>query len=120
MELKLASADRPPHADKPERRRSKLVRRIDQQLAQLKTLGDGEGWLPSWVWISDTGTYYVPLRYGRVSLELKKGMFSVECSNLDEVENALCQLRAMVVRGDLDSQLEAAAGQLRAGFASQE
>ena len=35
---------------------------------------------------------------------MKKGMFSVQCQDLDHVEAALCTVRAMVLQGDFDAQ----------------
>src|SRR3546814_19433989 len=62
----------------------------------------GEVRRASWVWMDEQGTYFVPIKYGRFPLELKKGMFSVQCQNLDECEHVLCTFRTMILAGELD------------------
>jgi hypothetical protein len=69
-----------------------------------------------WLWMDDTGTYFLPIKYGRQPIELKKGMFSVQCADLDQAEAALCTIRAMVLQGDLDDQLAKASTDIRAKF----
>lgn len=43
-------------------------------------------------------------------------MTSIECQNLDEVEHALCEIRAMTAGGKLDEQLRQAASAIREKF----
>jgi hypothetical protein len=43
-------------------------------------------------------------------------MFSVQCQDLDEVENVLCTFRGMVLKGDLDDHLTRASGEIRKMF----
>ena len=49
-------------------------------------------------------------------MELKKGMASIECANLDEAEHALCEVLAMTLAGDLDGQLKDASTAIREKF----
>ena len=43
-------------------------------------------------------------------------MFSVMCADLDQVENALCTIRAMVLQGDFDNQLAKASERILTNF----
>ena len=47
-------------------------------------------------------------------------MFSVQCADLDHVENALCTIRAMVLQGDFDDQLTKASADIRKKFGKTE
>lgn len=62
--------------------------------------------------MDETGTYFVPIKYGRHTLELKKGMFSIQCQNLDDVEHVLCTFRGMVLNGELDDHLVRVSGEI--------
>ena len=116
MELKFAATARPDKASADVQRRQKLVRRIDQQIGYVRQIIDGKQPRAAWVWMDEAGTYFLPLKYGRQPLELKKGMFSIQCVDLDHVEAALCAVRAIVLKGDLDDQLAKASTDIRAKF----
>ena len=116
MELKFAATARPDKASVDVLRRQKLVRRIDQQIGYVRQIIDGKQPRAAWVWMDEAGTYFLPIKYGRQPLELKKGMFSVQCQNLDEVEHALCTFRGMVLNGDLDDQLTRVSVDIRKRF----
>jgi hypothetical protein len=116
MELKFAATARPDKASVDVLRRQKLVRRIDQQIGYVRQIIDGKQPRAAWAWMDEAGTYFLPIKYGRQPLELKKGMFSVQCQNLDEVEHALCTFRGMVLNGDLDDQLTRVSVDIRKRF----
>jgi hypothetical protein len=105
MEFKFVPNQKPGKVDVTTLRRQKLVRRIDQQIGYVRLMIEGHEPRGSWVWMDETGTYFVPIKYGRHTLELKKGMFSVQCQNLDEVEHVLCTFRGMVLNGDIDGSI---------------
>ena len=69
-----------------------------------------------WFWINDTGKLNLAVRYGSQVLELAKGKNAVELASGEELIAALHSLKAAVLAGELDAQIEAASGQLRAGF----
>lgn len=116
MEFKFVSNQKPGKVDVTTLRRQKLVRRIDQQIGFVHSVVEGHDPRGTWFWMDKTGSYFVPIKYGRHTLELKKGMFSVQCKDLDEVENVLCTFRAMVLKGDLDDHLNRASGEIRKSF----
>lgn len=116
MDLKLSAAAKPEKIAVEIDRRQKLVSRIDQQIGYVRQMVDGQVPRAAWAWMDDAGRYFLPIKYGRQNLELKKGMFSVECADLDAVEHALCAVRAMAMSGELDAQITKAAEVIRANF----
>jgi hypothetical protein len=66
--------------------------------------------------MDEAGTYFLPIKYGRQPVELKKGMFSIQCADLDHVEAALCAVRAMILKGELDEQLAKVSTDIRTKF----
>ena len=116
MEFKFVSNQKPGKVDVTTLRRQKLVRRIDHQIGLVRSVIEGRDPRGSWFWMDETGTYFVPIKYGRHTLELKKGMFSVQCQDLDEVEHVLCTFRGMILNGDMDDLLSRTAVEIRKRF----
>jgi|TARA_Y100000815_G_scaffold252134_1_gene256102 hypothetical protein len=116
MKLKLTSKSRPKTVSPEIQRRERLIHRIDQQIGYIRQIIEGKKPRAAWVWMSADGTYYLPINYGKQALELQKGMVSIECQNLDEVEHALCEVRGMVLAGKLDDQLQNASSAIREKF----
>jgi hypothetical protein len=116
MELKFVSNQKPGKVDVTTLRRQKLVRRIDQQIGLVRSVIEGHDPRGSWFWMDETGSYFVPIKYGRHTLELKKGMFAVQCQNLDDVEHVLCTFRGMVLNGDMDTHLTMKSAEIRNNF----
>ena len=116
MELKFAASAHPQKVSAELFRRQKLVRRIDQQIGYVRQIIDGKQPRAAWAWMDEAGTYFLPIKYGRQPLELKKGMFSIQCADLDHVEAALCTVRTMVLKGELDDQLARASTDIRKRF----
>jgi hypothetical protein len=113
MELQFAAAARPELANEFIQRRRKLVSRIDQQIGYLRQMIDGKEVRAAWVWLDEAGSYSLPIKYGRHPIELKKGMYSIVCKDLDEVEHALCTVRALVLDGQFDAQLKRVSSEIR-------
>ena len=65
---------------------------------------------------NDAGKINLAVRYGSKVLELAKGKNAVELGSGDELIAALHALKAAALAGELDAQIEAASGALRAGF----
>lgn len=116
MELKFVATARPEKVDVTVQRRQKLVRRIDQQIGYVRQMIDGKQPRAAWVWMDSEGTYFLPIFYGRHQIELQKGKFAIECPDLDHTEAALCTVRAMVLKGDFDSQLAKVSADIRGRF----
>ena len=69
-----------------------------------------------WFWINDAGKINLAVRYGSKVLELAKGKNAIELGSGDELVAVLGKLKDAVLAGELDAQIEAASGALRAGF----
>ena len=69
-----------------------------------------------WFWINETGKINLAVRYGSKVLELAKGKNAIELASGDELIATLQALKTAVLAGELDPQIDAASGALRAGF----
>jgi hypothetical protein len=118
MELKFVATKKPVAVDAVTQRRQRLIRRIDQQISLIKSATDLGPPRSSWVWMDEAGAYLVPIKYGRQPIELKKGMFSIQCTDLEHVAQALATVRAMILKGELDDQLARASSDIRSRFRS--
>lgn len=116
MDLNFVSATKPVQVSPAVRRRQKLVQRIDQQLGYCEGMKTGQHPRAAWPWMDDAGSYFVPVKYGRHVLELKKGMFAVQCKDVPEIEAALTKVRAMALSGDFDDQLGKVSTEIRKRF----
>lgn len=116
MELKFVAAKKPEASDPIVQRRHRLVRRLDQQISLMKSAADGMLPRSSWIWMDNKGAYFLPVKYGRQTIELKKGMFAIECDSVDLTIQALAHVRGMVLNGELDVQLAAASSAIRSKF----
>lgn len=118
MELKFVAAKKPEAVNTTVLRRQRLVRRIDQQVSLISAAKDGMLPRTSWVWMDDKGSYFLPIKYGRNPIELKKGMFAIQCDSIDHAAEVFTAMRASVLTGDLDEQLSKASVEIRAKFGS--
>lgn len=116
MNLKFAAVAKPTPISAEVQRRQRLINRIDQQIAHCAGLRAGQPIKASWIWMDETGNYFVPIKYGRHPIELKKGMFSIQCKSIEECEEALSTVRSMVLNGDYDTQLTKVAEEIRGKF----
>lgn len=118
MELKFVANAKPMQIDPVILRRQKLIMRVDQQIGFVRQMIAGKPQRATWARLDEDGGYVLPIKYGRQQIELKKGMFAVQCADLDQVEAALCAIRAMIGQGDFDDQLAKASAAIRAKFKS--
>ena len=116
MELNFVAATKPGPVSVAVKRRQRLVQRIDQQIGYCQAMKAGQMPRAAWAWMDEAGSYFVPIKYGRQQIELKKGMFSILCKDLDEVEEAFGTVRAMVLGGDFDEQLAKVSTEIRKKF----
>lgn len=138
--LKLTAAKKPSNQTAEQHRRSKLMRRIDEQIrlataqqrgetyagTKTKTVVDSASGLRQqvavakrikawWFPVSD-GHLALTVRYGSQVLELAKGKFSVDVVDFDHLPATLELVRDAVAKGELDAQIAAASTSLRKGF----
>jgi hypothetical protein len=116
VELRYVATKKPEIVDMAVQRRQRLVRRLDQQISLIKSAVHGVLPRASWVWMDEKGSYFLPVKYGRSAIELKKGMFAIHCDSAEDVAKALVTLRRMVLNGEIDDQLAKASKDIRARF----
>ena len=138
--LKLVAAKRNTNVAPALQRRTKLLKKIAEQIALAKARKDGTTYAPTrtrnvkdaetgvtravempkrvreWWWTAENGKTCLALRYGAKAVELAKGKTAVEVSGGDELIAALATLKQAVEAGELDAQIEVASVALRAGF----
>jgi len=138
--LKLVSTKRPSQLSVTQYRRNKICRRLHEQILLARGRQDGKQFsstkfrtvvnpetgerksieisktVKQWWFTSDNGKTVIAIRYGARVLEISKGKFAVELASESDIVNTLEIVKNAVESGELDSQLEAAAGKLRIGF----
>lgn len=121
-------------------RRSKLTGKVDLQIALAKAQTEGADFVASrkktvidretglkkrvdaamtvrqWWWTNQAGTVVLGLRYGSKPIEIAKGKNAIEVGSIDNLVDTLLAVREAIVTGELDAQIEAASGAVRAGF----
>lgn len=138
--LKLIAAKRPVQMPPVVQRRNKLAKRIGEQIELAKAKQDGKLYAPmkqrtvkdeetgetktvqvpkrikEWWFVADSGKTCVSLRYGAKVIEITKGKTAVELESNAELVTTLETLQQAVDAGELDTQIEAVAGAVKAGF----
>ena len=122
-------------------RRYKLVNKLHEQLELCEARRAGQSYAPKkiktiknpatgeiatvevakrvkeWFWTNDAGRINLAVKYGSQVLTFAKGKNAIEVANADDLIAALKTLKDAVLAGELDAQIEAASGALKAGFA---
>jgi len=137
--LKLTAAKKPSQLAPIVQQRSKLAKRIWEQIELAKAQASGSTFtskrlrsvrdidgvrktvevakrVKQWWFVADNGKLCLSIRYGSKLLELSKGKSAVELANGDEIIRTLEIVQSAVMSGELDAQIESASGSLRAGF----
>ena len=139
--LKLVAAKRAVQLSPVIQRRNKVAMRIAEQIEFAQAKPDGKLYAPmkqrtvkdeetgeiktvqvakrvkEWWFTTDNGKLCVSLRYGAKVVSLgAKGVTAVELASDKELVATLEVLRQAVNAGELDAQIEAVAGAVKAGF----
>lgn len=137
--LKLTNTRKPTQQPAIIQQRNKLAKRIWEQIElakaqaaggtfaskRLKSVKGEDGIrrtvevakrVKPWWFVADNGKVCLNIRYGAKLIELAKGKTTIEVANADELLKVLDIVKVAVIDGELDAQIEAASGQLRAGF----
>ena len=138
--LKLVNAKRPVQLSPVLQRRNKVAKRISEQIELVKARQEGKTFSPTrqrtvkdaetgqnmtvsvpkrvkeWWFFSDSGKLCLSLRYGAKVVEIAKGKTAVELTGEKELVATLEILKQAVESGELDGQIEAVAGAVKAGF----
>ena len=137
--LKLTASKKPSSVPPILHRRNKLSTKVWEQIQlakahkegdtftvkKFKTVKDADGSSKSielqkrvrpWWFLASDGKVCVNVRYGAKLIELAKGKTAVEVANAEDLIKTLELIKAAVEAGELDTQIEAASGAVRAGF----
>ena len=138
-QLKLTNTRKPTQQPAIIQQRTKLAKRIWEQMELAKAQQAGETFsskrlksvvgtdgvkrtvevskrVKPWWFVSDAGKLCVNIRYGSKTIELAKNKTTVEVADVAELINTLNVIKAAVMAGALDAQIAAVSGQLRSGF----
>lgn len=121
-------------------RRYKLVNKLHEQLELCEARKAGQIYAPKkiktiknpatgesttveavkrvkeWFWTNDAGKINLAVKYGSQVLSFAKGKNAIEVATADDLIATLKALKDAVIAGELDAQIEAASGALKAGF----
>lgn len=137
--LKFTNAVKTRHQAPIVGRRNKLGKKLWEQIklaeaelqgaelniTRLKTVRDVDGTrktievpkrIKPWWFTSEQGKVCLTVKYGSAVLELKKGLPSIELASRDQLVTTLETIKKAVEQGELDKEIEAASGALRANF----
>jgi len=137
--LKLTATQKPVQQSQTQQRRNKLAKRLWEQIELARAQATGSVYAPikfktitsadgvrrqveqhkrvkQWWFVADSGKLALSVRYGTKLLELAKGKWAVEVGTDKDLVSVLETLKAAVLEGELDAQIDAAANKLRAGF----
>ena len=138
--LKLISAKRSYIQQPIQQRRSKLSKRIWEQIELAKARTENKEFAPTryksftssdgttttveqrkrvkqWWWEQANGKIALSIRYGSKVIALNAKSNAVEVNTMTDLINALNVIKVAVEAGELDTQIETASTMLRKGFA---
>ena len=136
--LKITNVVRQITANTNEFRKTKLLKKLDEQISlataqkngelftvkRLKNVKDGNGnstqievqkRVSPWFW-TDNNKTFVQIRYGTRVLELQKGKNTIETASADDLLKNLAIVKTAVASGELDAVIEAASVKVRERF----
>ena len=138
--LKLTNAKRPARVSDDVQRRTKLIRRLQEQRELARAAAAGQCYTPEKTrWVRDAGTgerrqvvvgkrvkqwwfdaedgrLALSIRYGSGVLELARGKFSIDVADITQMADTIEVVSAAVAAGELDAQIASAAQSLRKAF----
>ena len=138
--LKLVEGRKNARVSPVVQRRYKLVNKLHEQLELCEARKAGQIYAPKriktvknpatgettsveavkrvkdWFWTNDAGKINLSIKYGSQVLTFAKGKNAIEVASADDLIAALKALKDAVLAGELDAQIEAASGALKAGF----
>ena len=138
--LKLTNAKRASRVSDDVQRRTKLIRRLQEQRELARAAAAGQCYTPEktrWVRDADTGErrqvvvgkrvkqwwfdaedgrLALSIRYGSGVLELARGKFSIDVADITQMADTIEVVSAAVAAGELDAQIASAAQSLRKAF----
>lgn len=140
--LKFTAAKKPAQQPAIVQRRAKLIKKIAEQIALAQAQRDGQLYVPtrlrryknadtgltqmmevpkrikSWWWTNQDGKVCLTIYYGSRPLSFGKGKSAIEVNSGDQLMQALEAVKKAVEAGELDAEIDAASGALKANFKS--
>ena len=137
--LKITNVTRQIKTDTVEFRRTKLIKKIEEQISLATAQKNGELFtvkrlknvkdeasgttsqievskrINAWFW-TDNNKTYLQIKYGTKVLELQKGKNTIETASHDDLVKTLFLVRTIVTSGELDTLIEAASVKVRERF----
>ena len=139
-QLTLVTAKKQVRLNPQQHRHNKLAAKIDEQIKLAEAKLNGTTYQPAkrktvvnketgiatsfettkrvkeWWWTNDNGKLLLSIRYGAKLIDLAKGKNAIQVDDLNGLVDALSVIKQAVLNGELDAQIDAASGALRAGF----
>lgn len=95
---------------------AKTVKFVTDQASGVRMPQEISKKVKPWWFSTPNGKIALALRYGTKPLEIMKGKNAIETSDMDELIAAMEVIKAAVIAGELDAQIDQASRTLRAGF----
>ena len=138
--LKLTNVKRAARVSDDVQRRTKLIRRLQEQRELARAAAVGQRYTPEktrwvrdeatgertqvvvgkrvkqWWFDAEDGRLALSIRYGSGVLELARGKFSIDVADITQMADTVDVVVAAVAAGELDAQIASAAQSLRKAF----
>lgn len=138
--FKFTATKKPAQQPAVIQRRNKLGKKLYEQIELARAQRDGRVYTPTrmrryknvetgiaqmietpkrikaWWWTGSDGKLCLSVFYGSRTLSFGKGKVAIEVGSVDELLTTLEAVKKAVEAGELDAEIEAASGALKAGF----
>ena len=114
--LALVPVTKPKTLNPVVQRRTRLLKSIRRQQTMVQSYKAGEKTQRTWFWMNEEGKIYLQIKYGKLSLELSKGKFAIQCGSLDDVASNLQIVETLVNKGEFDVMLTSVSKEIRSKF----
>ena len=114
--LALVPVTKPKTLNPVVQRRTRLLKSIRRQQTMVQSYKAGEKTQRTWFWMNEEGKIYLQIKYGKLSLELSKGKFAIQCGSRDDVASNLQIVETLVNKGEFDVMLTSVSKEIRSKF----
>ncbi len=114
--LALVPVTKPKTLNPVVQRRTRLLKSLRRQQTMVQSYKAGEKTQRTWFWMNEEGKIYLQIKYGKLSLELSKGKFAIQCGSLDDVASNLQIVETLVNKGEFDVMLTSVSKEIRSKF----
>lgn len=114
--LTLVPVTKPKTLNPVVQRRTRLLKSLRRQQTMVQSYKAGEKTQRTWFWMNEEGKIYLQIKYGKLSLELSKGKFAIQCGSLDDVASNLQIVETLVNKGEFDVMLTSVSKEIRSKF----